>query len=370
MAESSSKPSGPGRHRSWVKTGLALVAVIATTALFGELLLRAGIAAGVERLRQPSLYADPRADDDYWLLQYRWKLKDNMPKGGYVHSTLGWAPRKTADNPLGILRPGPYAPDLDGEVILFVGDSFVASPGPVAHRLPQQLDALLPEYTVYNYGVGGYGVDQILLRFQDAHPPFQRPVILFGILTMDLDRCLLRVRSGPKPYFQLEDGELRLHGVPIEPRPESFFDENRPAIRSFLTALIGRSWRLRGGGRTEVENAYRREEKEDLNRALLAAAVDEARRYDLPLIFVLFYGKVEMRYEGWREQFLRGEMERLGVPYLDTKAVLQEAADESSRRIGELYRPSGGHLNEEGNRVVAEALAELLRRELSVPPAE
>jgi len=173
MPQSSPSRSGPPRRRSPIRLGLGLLAVLLVTALFGELLLRAGIAAGVERLRRPDLYADPRGDDDFWLLQHRWKLKE-APTGGYVHPTLGWAPRKTADNPLGIIRPGSYTPDLDGDVILFVGDSFVASPGPVAHRLPQQLDALLPEYTVCNYGVGGYGVDQILLRFQDAHPPFRR----------------------------------------------------------------------------------------------------------------------------------------------------------------------------------------------------
>ena len=41
-----------------------------------------------------------------------------------------------------------------------------------------------------------------------------------------------------------------------------------------------------------------------------------------------------------------------------------------TRSLCEILLPDSGHLNEEGNRVVAEALAELLRRERSVPPAE
>ena len=85
----------------------------------------------------------------------------------------------------------------------------------MADKIPQQLQSLLPDKTVYNFGVAGYGLDQIYLRFKQSHDHFKKPVVIIGILTVDMDRCVMKNRSRPKPYFLIKENELVLSGVPV-----------------------------------------------------------------------------------------------------------------------------------------------------------
>jgi hypothetical protein len=335
--------------------GLLLLGLLVLSPALGELLLRAGITVGIARLRHPGLYADPYADDDYWKLHHRWQFKDNLQPAGTVHPRLGWAPRTTKRNPLGIIAEPGYEVDFERPGVLFFGDSFVAGRGPIPERIPQQLDSMLP-VKVYNYGVAGYGVDQIFLRFQETHPLFEQPTILFGILTTDVDRCLLSLRTGQKPRFVLRDGELDLRGLPIDLDPARYLASHPPRLRSYFAALVLRQARLWSGGGDGREIPYRRMEKQELNRRILDGVVAEAGRRNLVLYFVLFYDPGEIRMEGWREIFLREEMERLELPYLDTKPLILRVARESSRPVADFYRTTDAHPSAFGNRIVAEAL--------------
>jgi hypothetical protein len=338
------------------RVGLVAFGLCVLAPALGEVVLRAGIGLGVDRLRNPGLYADPHADDDYWRLQHRWGFKKNLQDAGSVHPLLGWAPRTTPRNPLGIIAEPGYPVDLAAECLLFFGDSFVAGRGPLEERLPQRLEPLLG-LRVYNYGVAGYGLDQIFLRFRETHPRFARPAIGIGILTTDLDRSVLSIRTGQKPWFELRDGALELRGLPIDPDPERFLASQPARVRSYFAALVLRQLRLAASGGDGGELRYRREEKQALNRRLLEAVVEEAARRQLPLFFVLFYEAGELRRAGWRETFLRAELERLRVPYLDTKELFLRTAQERSWPIADLYRTTDAHPSALGNLVIAEALA-------------
>ncbi|MBL0020790.1 MAG: hypothetical protein IPP17_31250 [Bacteroidetes bacterium] len=46
--------------------------------------------------------------------------------------------------------------------------------------------------------------------------PYQKPLVVFGLLTTDLDRTILPARSGQKPYYDIENGKLTLKGLPVE----------------------------------------------------------------------------------------------------------------------------------------------------------
>ena len=59
-----------------------------------------------------------------------------------------------AENPLGIVGQECARRD-NGKVLLFYGDSFVAGTGACEDSIPHQLGTLLPDYAVYDYGVGG-----------------------------------------------------------------------------------------------------------------------------------------------------------------------------------------------------------------------
>jgi hypothetical protein len=338
------------------RAGLVLFGLCVLGPAFGEAVLRAGIGLGFDRLRDPGLYADPHSDDDYWRLQHVWGFKDNLQDAGSVHPLLGWAPRASPRNPLGIIAEPGYPVDLASECVLLFGDSFVAGRGPLEERLPRRLEELLG-IRVYNYGVAGYGLDQIFLRFRETHPLFARPAIGIGVLTTDLDRSVLTVRTGQKPWFALREGVLELRGLPIDPDPERFVARDPPRVRSYFAALVLRQGRLALAGGNGAEIGHKRSEKQEINRRILADLVGEARRRGLQPFFVLFYEPTELHRSGWRETFLRAELGRLEVPYLDTKELFLRLARERSQPLAAFYRTTDAHPSALGNLLVAEALA-------------
>lgn len=343
------------------KINLLLVTLCILSPLVGEVGLRVLIAAGVESVRNPGLYADPLSDDDYWKLDYLWLHEQRKPNPTVTdHEILGWAPRKHPENPLGIIAEKPYTPDFDERAILFYGDSFVAGATQLHENIPQQLDQIVERCPVHNFGVAGYGVDQIYLRFKNSHTDFAKPFVIFGILTSDIDRCLLSIRGRAKPYFVLRGNLLELQGVPVNPRMDEWIDANPLQMRSFLAAFGLTRLRLHQPGDWR-ELPYRRDEKKSLNAKILSEMIAHARLHNLPFLIVLFYDSDEMAAAGWRELFLRDQFDRAGVEYLDTKTTLLEAARREASEVSEYFRPDH-HLNGRGNRIVAEAIASRLQK--------
>ncbi len=318
-----------------------LAAVIAIFAL-GEAALRVGIGLGVSSLRRPRLYAGWFEDDDHWKLRQRWQPEASPFEAAFVrHPILGWVPETSGDNPLGILAEEAYAVAPDRPAVLFFGDSFVygSDPAFVRHRIPQILDRLLPEHQVFNYGVPGYGVDQIYLRFRETRSGFERPIVVAGILTLDLDRSLLTVHSAPKPYFELAGERLELRGVPLPEDAATWYRRHPPGIRSYLYALIRQSARLASSGGNEMEMPHRVPRKRQLNARIFEQMVREARAGELPLLFVIFYSRPELGYRGWRESFLKETLDRLEAPYLDTKEIFLRLRAERRIEPESLYYP-------------------------------
>jgi carbamoyltransferase len=117
--------------------------------------------------------------------------------------------------------------------ILVFGDSFTAGEGCNNHEryaelLGQELDA-----EVYNYGLSGSAPDQHILLYEEFCREMEADLVVWGISIHNIDRIQLTHRPSvdrvshkpiliPKPYFSLEDGNLRLHHVPVpQARPQS-----------------------------------------------------------------------------------------------------------------------------------------------------
>jgi hypothetical protein len=224
------------------------------------------------------------------------------------------------------------------------------------------MGTLLPDYQVYNYGVVGYGIDQIFLRFKKTHAAFEKPFIIVGLLTLDLDRSILTVYDAPKPYFIVEADELVLKGVPLPADTKAWYEQHPPHLNSYLLAFIVRQSRVVAGGLNLLEMPYKQDEKKFVNTKIIEVMVEEAQSRSLPILFVIFYSQWEFENEGWREAFLKDSFTRLEVPYLDTKEILRREGAERSLDISQFYYY--GHLNELGNRVVAEAIAEYFDQQI------
>lgn len=333
---------------------LSAASLLVVAPIGGELFFRIGIAAEIGGLRNPRLYAGMTDDEDCWKLRYRWR---DTSRGGVwdgplvFDPSLGWTMGEEAVGD---------CEDCPGPVLVY-GDSFVfgVDPVPVDRRLPSQLGRLLPGRTVVNYAVNGYGLDQMYLRLRATHRRYEDPTLVVGIMMLDLDRSIFSVRAAPKPYFRLEGGELELEGVPVDPDIDAWHRRHPPQIRSFLYAFLKR-WSQLSGVAKETEVKYRRDEKMRLNARILEALAGEAADHGRTLLIVLLYPPWDMDHEGWREPFLKEQLERLGVPYVDTKPLLLEHAGDPSK---ELFLPApNNHLTAFSNRIVAREISQQLRR--------
>lgn len=331
-------------------TALAMAFVVAPA--LGECALRACLFAGVGELRDAKLFGDPYGDDDYWKLRKRWRKTVRLNPD----SELGWVTPTTLRNPLGIVRPPGYEPTSE-DVVLCFGDSFMAGLTPHPHKIPDALEEVLGGPTVYNFGVGGYGVGQMYLRFQQAHPKFEDPIIVVGILTRDLDRTILSVRGAAKPTFRVENDELVITPPKPSTTPENWREENPPEIRSYLLAMLVRRLHLNGSDGKADGLLRLRDEKRTVNGALLEAFVEEARANDLRLLFVTFPPSRSLGEPSWRDDFLKESFKRLEVPFIEGRKVLRQDMRKSKREAGDYFLPDN-HPNELGNRVFAEAIAE------------
>ena len=331
---------------------------------FGLRALLFGEAAWFAPQRRAGKYADYFGEDDYWLLQSR--LDRTFEPPPQPHPVLGWTGRFSGDSYL----HGHAKWLRDRRPVLLYGDSFAACvPGATCfEELLDEDPHFAADLGLLNYGVGGYGLGQIRLLIQHSLELYEDPFVIVSLMTYDLDRTLLSVRTGQKPRFSLTDGELVVTSPPIEPDGRAFFDAHPPRIRSYLLRRLLFSGSCPDWLRRAVlgDDALRRE-KLAVNEALLDAILADLEQRGLDYHFVVFHARLtgaprSPEDEDWRERFLRGWLEQHGVPYT-WSADLAEA-DLAARglepALAHYNLPGNGHPNEYFNRLVASALSEIV----------
>jgi hypothetical protein len=173
---------------------------------------------------------DPRGDA-FWeyefLARSSWFQQD-MPtfQNHIVHPLLGWVPkpgliheseyRETTNN-LGHRSLVDYSPRPEAYTILAVGDSFTyGSWADDTEVWPTILQGLDERYQVINLAVGGYGVDQMYLRLREGIGEFNPRLVVFALISDDLNRSLLGFREYRKPLLVISpDGGLTVTNTPI-----------------------------------------------------------------------------------------------------------------------------------------------------------
>jgi hypothetical protein len=220
-----------------------------------------------------------------------------------------------------------------------------------------QMARLLPDVEILNFGVHGYGHDQMLLYMREALPRFQPDVVLIGHVTDDALRNLNTFRDFAKPRFRRSGESLQLEGVPV-PTPEMVlaarFRESR-LLDLFEMARVRIEWRW-GDRMAEVDR---------LMDALLTTMAREARAAGARPAIVLLPAWNELRVPSTAplsgEEFVTQLARRESVPSLRLRPLFVERA-----RLGAEFQ-SVGHWGALEHRLAAGGIVDFLRREALVP---
>ncbi len=253
-----------------------------------------------------------------------------------------------------------------GTPILALGDSFTfGDEVDDADTWPAQLEAQLGR-PVLNGGVFGYGLDQMVLRGERLLAGAARTadVVILSVLPEDVLRCEFSYRYAWKPYFAIEGGRLALRNVPVPephegPPGESWL--RRGLRRSFVADRAFRLIDPDGWGVPDTVRVHR--DGGEVAELLLGRVAARARDDHRKLLLVIQWtpSAVEAPIAG-----LVARARERGIPVLDLRPVLEPIV--RTRGIAALFRvhvepgrSSGiGHLNREGNRAAADAIAAAL----------
>jgi hypothetical protein len=149
----------------------------------------------------------------------------------------------TYEKPLGSLR------------ILTFGDSFTFGQGVNDDETWSYiLQTLLPESEVLNFGVHGYGHDQMLLYLQEEGIKYHPDIVILGFLSEDMPRNMLSFRDYAKPRFVLDGRRLVLTNTPVPLKEEILAREPwRSKFLDALTMLDDRYWERFGNFKIEMK---------------------------------------------------------------------------------------------------------------------
>lgn len=247
-------------------------------------------------------------------------------------------------------------------IVLAVGDSYTyGEEAAEDESWPAFLQTRLAR-PVVNGGVSGYGFDQIVLRAEAMAPQIRPGIIVAAFIADDISRTeMSRMWGANKPYFTLEgDGRLVLRNVPVPARPD-------PATT--LTV-----WQRMFGRSILVDRVLRRLDQlhdwfgdhvrvhpegtgERIACALTERLAALQKSSGAKVLVVALYDPV-----AWRQAKFGAEQHRMtrgllacaakqGLATLDTFEALQKGGSS-------LYKL--WHLNAQGNRLVADLVAQSL----------
>jgi len=297
-----------------------------------------------DRLRRPEFFVDSW-DDDFYKLRHAFTPPDAR-SSQFFDPDLGWGRRDE----------GRALKGWEGErrrLIVLYGDSFsacVTSKEDCWQGLLKRSD-IGYRFRMLNRGSGGYGLDQIWLHVRksiDHYAPLD-PIVVVGVLTGDINRCVLGIRDWTKPRLELRDGRLELRG-PIAPDPYTYIEENPIGIRSYLwrfmlygTSVLPEGWRADPGRKVPEASA--------IGYELVRNIRDELVQRDIDYFFLLFVDGLDR--PTWQEDLLIRAFEELDVPYVNSR----EALSRSLVPPEDLFNPLPlGHYSPLGNEVVFEVM--------------
>jgi len=137
-----------------------------------------------------------------------------VPRPGRISAQQSYGPHGYRTS------PAPDGVALTEPPILVVGDSYAhGDEVSDADTWPARLQALLGRRVV-NAAVSGYGLDQMVLRAEQAAADVKPVALVLSFIPDDTRRAeMRRVWGAEKPYFEVVDGKLVERNVPVPPSP-------------------------------------------------------------------------------------------------------------------------------------------------------
>ena len=192
------------------------------------------------------------------------------------HPTRGWAlkpdlrdvrvfgDQTLSSNSRGLRGTTEYALEKPRDVrrVVVLGDSFTfGEEVSDDDTMAAVLSTMLSGAEVLNFGVHGYGHDQMLVYLREEALRYRPDVVLLGFVDVDVERNILAFRDYAKPQYVVENGRLRLTNVPVPTQDAVIAAE---PYRSKLADVVGI---LYGEAAWDLGPARRR--AETVTRALL-----------------------------------------------------------------------------------------------------
>ena len=273
--------------------------------------------------------------------------------------------------------------------IALVGDSFTfGNDVRFADTWGHRLEQWLPKgCRVLNFGVSGFGIDQMYLRYMRDVPSWKPTLVILSFIEHDLFRAmsssgflLFDENEFPfiKPRFVLDrEGRLDIVNRPL-PKAEEIFKlgyiHNVPFIeydrayisaewdrprwwflhRSFLARFLTSLFPLQTEGRRYVSD----EEMRTLNQALLKAFVAAVRQDgSTPVLVYLPSGQAEITKLPSRIPEGIQILKRANLEHVDLTGCL-ETVSESDRFVPSGVTGEGGHYAPPANEAIAACLAQ------------
>src|ERR1051325_10710262 len=267
--------------------------------------------------------------------------------------------------------------------IALLGDSFMfGEEVPFEDSLGYQLEAALgSQFQVLNFGVPGYGVDQMYLRYEKDVRRWNPDVVILGFIDDDVIRSMMVypfigrpswLMPWPKPRFVMQGQRLSLLNEPTTP-PEQIFSVNsvrelpflsydqyycdcdweRGYWKSFYHSYMFRSlislYPRQEIPRDEISSETRRA----IHREIFQSFVDKVKSSgSIPLISLFPV------YEDYLDPKIRlhrvgaSILTEAGIDYFDSTSCL-ERVNPHDRFV----KSEGGHYSRTGNEATAQCLS-------------
>ena len=214
------------------------------------------------------------------------------------------------------------------------------------------LDSKLKNYEVLNFGVRGYGTDQMLLYYKDVARSYDLDIVILAFAFHHMPRNISSFTFYAKPYFIKDGNELHLAGSPVPSEFELYDEEISHSTQSILNKSVLMRLALQYF-KTKNENKMYNKDSEvwEITKLIITRFAKLVKQNNSSLILL----NIEHKHENL-EPALQVLADDLGVELINLGPMLREVFESG---VGAQI-PNDNHWSATGHQFVADAIYEQL----------